>query len=139
MAKALSAKSNFYSDRRGRPLAARPVGRDQLEGPLYAIAVYCLRYSHRPIPRISEDRLAELYLKQRLGLLSAPDPRFMRVRVRPFRAWLLRNVERIAMTKRELAEENRQRHLRLMRDYAIHGPHFHNPAHRAAWEAAQVP
>ncbi|HVE80721.1 MAG TPA: hypothetical protein VNA68_01085 [Candidatus Dormibacteraeota bacterium] len=134
----MSARDNYYASFRGIPLAAKPVGRGRLEGSLGAMAVYCLRSCHRRVGRINDARLAELYLKQCPGLLSPPDPRFMRVRLKPFRAWLLRNIDRISMTKSDLREEESRRFQDLARDYADNGPHFHNPDHRRAWEEAQA-
>ena len=140
MTVAAAAPSNFYSYLKGwSGIAVRSAGRGRLEGSLSTLAIYCLRGYHGQVSRISDARLAELYLTQCPGLLSEANPRWIRVRVKPFRAWLLRNRCRIAMTSDELREEQRRRHYALMDDYARHGPHFHDPAHRAAWERAQCP
>ena len=141
MTVAMPMRHNHYAYLKGfQGLAARPAGRGHLQGSLRLLAIYCLRSCDRRVEPIHEGRLAELYFKQCPGLVSAPDPRFMRVRRKPFEAWLLRNVERIAMTKDEQRKakkkEESRRRWALIRDYADNGPHFHDPAHREAWERA---
>ena len=139
MTVAARVRSNFYRVYRNVPLAARPSAKQgQLEGPLYVLAIYCLRFSPRPIGEISERRLEELFLKQKPGLVSTPSPRFLRVRRKPFQTWLLRNVDRLVMTPADHKARRVQRHRRLMTLYAEQGPHFHNPDHRQVWEASQA-
>ena len=123
-------------------LNAKPVKPGQLEGPLGTIAVYCLISCNRRVGQLNDTRLLELYMKQCPGLLSVPDPRrpdFMRVRRKPFQAWLLRNIDRVTMTKSDLRAEESRRFNALLHDYMENGPHFHNPAHRQAWEESRLP
>ena len=136
MAVVVSTQQNVYTQWRGTPMAAGPAGRGVLDGPLLAVAIYCLRGSDRRIRYISDRRLAELYFKQCPGLLSAPSSRYVRVRRRPFEAWLWRNIERIAETKSDHRQKQRESDLRRILDYATNGPHFHDPDHRAGWERA---
>lgn len=138
MARVRPVQGNYYACFVPENLAAKLVAPGVLEGRLSALVAYCLCASRRPIRRLHEARLAELYLEQRAGLLSAPDSHIIRVRIKPFRAWLLRNVDRLAMTERDLEDEFWDHQHHLMMDYAMHGPHFHNPDHRRAWEGIQA-
>lgn len=117
---------NYYAGFMGYPLAARKVG-GELHGPLVAMAAYCLRSCNRTVGQISDERLTEMFLKQRPGLLSEPDPRFLRVHLKPFRSWLLRNIERLTMSQKELADERWKHELAIIRSYQKFGPHFHWP------------
>ena len=136
---ALNNQYAFYAAKKGRALAAQKVGRGQLQGTFLAMVIYCLCTCDRRVGRINERRLFELYLKQRAGLLSAPDPTRLRVHLKPFRVWVLNNAHRAPITRADLRQDEHDRHMRLIMDYVQHGPHFHNPDHRAVWERAQCP
>ena len=68
-------------------------------GTLWLIAEHCLSQLHRYLPTpVDRVKLKALFMKQRPGLIESMGHGFLRVRRKPFEAWIRRNATRICKT-----------------------------------------
>ena len=111
------------------------LGRNTLEGKLDELAVFVLASSPRKLERpLDEFKLHQLFKRDRPGYLTGETRYAPQVRVheKPFRVWVLRNIDRITMTVREQTRQETMDWRTDMVDFAAaHDPYLDDLAN--AW------
>jgi hypothetical protein len=96
---------NIYAERRPPACMFRAPHKGQWVGAIHELVAYVLGSMHiQATQPLHPERIRSLFIKSRAGLLWEDGPLFVRVRRKPFVAWVKRNWRRLLQTRREWGE-----------------------------------